>query len=1058
MKNKYLLIVLSAIIIIIAGSNQRLLAQGATTSWITGKITDSNNGALPGATVQAVHTPTGSKYGVAARLDGRYDIPNMKVGGPYAITVSFVGFKTKSIEGVFLSLGQKQKLNFILVEDAVTIDEVIVTATQGDIGKGRTGAETNIDNAQLVLMPTISRSASDLTRLTPQSDGNSFGGRNDQYNNFSLDGSIFNNPFGLDAATPGGQTNAQPVSLDAIDQIQVSLAPYDVTQAGFTGASINAVTKSGTNNVEGTIFAFSRNDGMTGSKVNDTDIVVPSLSQFQGGFSIGGPIIKNKLFIFANAEIERREDAGSNFVANTGSNSGSNVSRVLATDLNAVSSALRTIGYETGPYEGYTHESNNVKGILKLDWNINDKHSLTATYNFLDAERDLNAHPLAIQRRGPSLTTLQYDNSGYQINNKIQSGIIELKSIFSNTVSNKFQAGFTHFDDFRNSNSTPLPSYTITKNGTPYIIAGHEPFSVNNVLDQKVLQISNNVNIFKGKHTFTIGSSFEKFQFDNSFNLTSYGFDLFGTIPLADFLTAAGDGSIAAAQAAAQATLNANNANNTWALAETNVGQFAFYAQDEIAISDKFNLTIGLRADVPLYFDTPTKAQETIDRKGGLLADGGVYDPTIVYYDENNSPISFDHTVLPDNKPLFSPRIGFNYDIDGDQTSQLRGGSGLFTGRLPFVWIGNQIANPDFFFYNVTHPDFKFPQVWRTNIGYDRKFENGLTLSGDIIYTSDINAMIVRNYGLRNPGGSLNGVDNRATYRSGSDRALVFGAPTNAYVFTNTDDGKSVNITIQAKKLWNNGVYSTLAYNFLDAKDASSIEAEISSDAYDRNPAFGNVNQSNLSPSLYGNKHRIVGTLNKKFSYKNDKMSTTVSMFFEYSQGGRFSYTYAGDINGDGGFNNDLVYVPTNTEIDAMAFAGTTTEQSTQRTAMKSFIAQDDYLSGKRGGYAEKYDILSPWQSNWDLRILQDFNINDNGNKIQFSIDILNVGNLISSKWGVKQIPTNIQPIGVSVFEEADGNLTPTYSFDTSVSSTFNDDFNLASRWRMQLGLRYIFK
>lgn len=1049
MRKKYIFILLSTILIII-GTSSNVLAQGTTTSWLTGKISDNNGNALPGSTVQATHTPTESKYGVATRLDGRYDIPNMKVGGPYTVEVSFVGYKTQVLEGIFLSLGQKEKINFVLAEDAVTIDEVVITATQDEISKGRTGAETNISNEQLVLIPNISRSASGLTKLTPQSDGNSFGGRNDQYNNFSLDGSIFNNPFGLDAATPGGQTNAQPVSLDAIDQIQVSLAPYDVTQAGFTGASINAVTKSGSNNVQGTVFGFFRNDALTGSKVGSTNIVVPKLSQFQSGFAVGGPIIKNKLFFFANAEIERRNDAGSNFVANTGSNTGSNVSRVLASDLNAVSSALRAIGYETGPYEGYTHETNNIKGIIKLDWNINNKHNLTAIYNFLDAERDLNAHPFAIQVRGPSLTTLQYENSGYQINNNIQSGILELKSIFSNTISNKFQIGYTHFDDFRNPKSTPSPSYTITKNGLPYIIVGHEPFSVHNVLDQRVFQVSNNVNIFLGKHTFTVGSAFEKFEFDNSFNLTSYGFDLFGTIPLAGFLTNASNGTIQTAQVQAQRVFDNNNADNNWALAETNVGQLAFYAQDEIALSDKFTVTIGLRADIPLYFDTPTKIQENIDRVGA-------YDPSIEYYDENNNPIIFDHTKLPKNTPLISPRIGFNYDINGDQTMQLRGGSGLFSGRLPFVWIGNHVANPAFFFYNITHPDFKFPQVWRTNIGYDIKLDGELTLSTDFIYTKDINAMIVRNYGLRTPGGNLNGVDNRPTYRSGNDRVLVFGSPTNAYVFTNTNEGRSINFSVSAKKRWTNGMYASLAYNYLDAQDASSIEAEISSDAYDRNPALDNVNKVNLSPSLYGNKHRVVGTLNKKFSYLSDKLATTISFFFEYVQGGRFSYTYAGDINNDGAANNDLIYIPTDTQIDQSSFSGTTGEQNSQKDAFKSFIAQDDYLSKRRGKYADKYSILSPWNSTWDLRILQDYILNEN-NKIQFSIDILNVGNLISSKWGVKEIPTNRQPIGVSVTEETNGNLTPTYTFDTSVTSTFTDAINLQSRWRMQFGLRYIFK
>ena len=545
----------------------------------------------------------------------------MKVGGPYTVTVSFVGFTTQTLEGISLILGQKQTLNFTLVSETTNMDEVVIKANQDDIDPSRTGAVTTIDNDRLKLMPTISRSAQDLTRLTPQSDGNSFGGRNDQYNNFSLDGSIFNNPFGLDAATPGGQTNAQPISLDAIDQIQVSLAPYDVTQAGFTGASVNAVTKSGNNRFQGTVFGFYRNDGLTGSKVSGTDIIVPELTQFQGGFSLGGPIVKNKLFFFVNAEIERRDDAGSNFVADNGSNTGANVSRVLASDLQAVSDALAGIGYQTGPYEGYIHETNNIKGILKLDWTINSKHSLTATYNFLDAERDLNAHPSAIQRRGPSLTTLQFANSGYQINNEIQSGIIEIKSIFNNTFSNKFQAGYTHFNDFRNPFSSPMPAYTLTKDNIPYIVVGHEPFSINNRLDQKVYQISNNLNIFAGKHTFTVGGSFERFEFDNSFNLTGYGFDVFGTVALDDFLNLVQDGTVATAQTNAQNTFVSNNESDSWALAETNVGQLAFYAQDEIAISDRFNLTLGLRLDIPLYFDTPEKAQENIDRKGGLLSD-----------------------------------------------------------------------------------------------------------------------------------------------------------------------------------------------------------------------------------------------------------------------------------------------------------------------------------------------------------------------------------------------------------------------------------------------------
>ncbi|MCG8683265.1 MAG: hypothetical protein MI892_00185, partial [Desulfobacterales bacterium] len=648
---------------------------------------------------------------------------------------------------------------------------------------------------------------------------------------------------------------------------------------------------------------------------------------------------------------------------------------------------------------GFNHDTKSTKGIIKLDWNINNKHRLTAIYNFLDASKDKPAHPLALGRRGPDATTLQFQNSGYQINNKIQSFLVELNSTFKDNISNKFQAGFTHFDDFRNPFSTPIPPLTIQKDGVNYIIAGHEPFSIHNRLDQKVYQVTDNLTIFSGAHTFTFGFSFEKFMFDNSFNLGAYGFGddnyfigAFGSLPsVADFQAAVQSGLIANAIANAESIFNENNANGSWALAETNVGQLAFYAQNEWAVNDDFKLTIGIRADAPLYFNTDEKLQENIDRSGFN------YDPDIQYYDEKQNPIKFDHTKLPDQKILWSPRLGFNWDVNGEGEIQVRGGTGLFTGRFPFVWVGNQVANPNWWFYNVTHPDFEFPQVWRNSLGADKRFEDGLIASVDFSYTRDINGMMVRNYGLKAPSGNLAGVDNRPIYITTTDRTTPFA--NNAYVFTNTDKGYQFNSTFKVQKYWENGWFATLAYNFLVSKDASSIEAEISSDAYDRNPAFGNVNEAVESNSLYGDKHRIVGSANRKFTYgTGEKWGTTVGVFFEYAQGGRFSYTYSGDINGDGSGLNDLIYIPTSSEVNQMQFT-----EAGMAAALETFIQQDDYLSDNRGSYMEKYAILSPWRSRWDVRVLQDFNFkvaDGKTNTIQFSLDILNFGNLISSNWG----------------------------------------------------------
>ncbi|HEY9116574.1 MAG TPA: TonB-dependent receptor, partial [Roseivirga sp.] len=906
----------------------------------------------------------------------------------------------------------------------------------------------------------------DIYKLSPSANGNSFAGRNDQFNNFSLDGSIFNNPFGLDAATPGGQANAQPISLDAIDQIQVSLAPYDVTMSGFTGASVNAVTKSGTNEVKGTVFAFYRNQDLIGKKVRGEQIFTPDLSQIQTGFSVGGPVIKDKLFYFANFELERREDLGSNFLARGSADPADNISRVSSSDLIAVSNILeQRYGYQTGPYQGYTHDTNNEKGLIKFDWNVNQKHNVTLTYNFLNAFRDQNAHPSALGRRGPDATTLQFYNAGYRINNKINSGILEVNSIFNAKFSNKLQVGYTSFNDSRDPFSSPFPVININQNGSRYIVAGHEPFSINNRLSQKVFQVTDNFNYYTGRHTLTLGVSFERFSFDNSFNLGVYepqgvnypggtfgpGFD-----SVTDFLNFVNAGNLDPIVDYAQNLFSTNNLNDSWALAETNVGQLSFYAQDQWDVNDDLVITFGLRADQPLYFDTSDKIAENIARKGGIFDPnqgefGGTYSPQLTYFDENGNSIQFDHTKLPSSSILLSPRIGFSYELKGSFNLQVRGGSGIFTGRFPFVWLGNQVANPDFFFYTVTHPDFKFPQVWRSNLGFEKSFNNGFYVVVDGIYTKAINAMMVRNYGLNTPSAALSGADSRLYYTF-ADRALdPFGTPgQNAYVFTSESKGRSINASIEIRKDWSNGLYTSVAYNYLDAQDISSIEAEISSDAFERNATVDNVNQAMLMPSLYGNKHRFITSINKQFVYGDWK--TTISLFGEVAEGGRFSYTYAGDINGDGSALNDLIYVPTTDELLTYQFSGSSVLQDAQRVAFNNFINQDAYLNSLRGQYAERNAALSPWYWNVDLRILQDFQWKDQS--FQFSVDILNFSNFLSSNWGVRQVPINTQLLGVSVNPTT---REPVYFFDVNRRKTFMDDFSLLSRWQMQLGLRYIF-
>lgn len=1052
-----------------------------TTATLSGIVKDASGIPLSSATVTIEFPDAGVKQILTTRGDGRFTLANQRVGGPYKVSVSHVGQQDVVEGNIYLELGQNNFVEIAMTTRSTELETVTVSSGIGSriFDNKRTGAATNINNAALRNLPTISRSADDYLRLAPSASANynglSFAGRNGQYNNFSVDGAVFNNPFGLDAPTPGGQTNAQPISLDAIEQIQVNIAPYDVTQAGFTGAGINTVTKSGNNKFSGTVYSFFRNQSLTGKKVEKNKQVVPDLSHYQGGLSLGGPIVKDKLFYFVNFETEQRSDETTSYQAQNSSNTGkTNTSRVLESDLQAVSQILKTrFGYETGPYQGYTSKQKNYKWLAKFDWNINKVHALSFTYNGLDASLEKPAHPSAIRRRGPDFTTLQFRNSGYKILNKLHSFSSELRSNFSNNFANKLRVVYTAFRDKREPFSSPFPVLNITKNGVPYIIAGHEPFSINNRLDQDAFQLTNNFNAFFKDHTLTVGASYESFKFANSFNLTGYGAALFGDIDIKTFIDSVpvGGNTIFGAY---PLDVDVNYATNRakfgdWTWYYVTVSQLSAYLQDEWSVSSKFRLTYGVRLDKPNYFNASYRSPNI----GGDGSFSGTYtegEPTVpnndnlIIFDENGTKIingvgkDLDNTRFPTKKILFSPRVGFNWDVMGNKKLQLRGGTGLFTGRFPFVWIGNHVGNPFNFFYNVTSKDFKWPQVWRSNLGVDFRIPAGTVFTADVAYTKDVNAMMVRNYKLGTPTGTLNsGTNDRRKIYLSSDQGA-----NNTYVFTNTDVGYQFNLSLQAQQSFRNGFFAMAAYNFLVAKDASSISAEISSDAFDRNPILNNSNEAKLSTSLYGNTHRFFVAGFKKFTYgSKDNLATTISLFSSWTSGNRFAYVYGGDINNDGTASNDLLYVPTDAEIDNMVFTpfpdvlGNIKTAAEQRAAFKTFIRQDDYLSERQGTYTEKYAGENPWIGQLDLRILQDFKIGPSGKTIQISLDFVNLGNLVNSNWGVRKYATTsgyYQPISVNL-----NNNSPSYTFDPSTRNTFTTSPDLISRWQMQVGLRFIF-
>jgi hypothetical protein len=937
---------------------------------------------------------------------------------------------------------------------AVEIGGVVIQGKS--LIREQTGAMTHIASKQITALPTITRSQQDLTRTTPQSDGNSFGGRNNLYNNFSLDGSIFNNSFGLDYATPGGQSDAQPVSLDAIEQIQVSLAPFDVREGGFTGAGINAVTKSGTNQIKATAYTFVRNEGMIGSKVRGVDAPNVNFNTNQTGLSIGGPIIKNKLFFFVNAELERATQLAHGFVADDGTNSGQNVTSVQASDIQAVHDHLLSEwGYEAGAYQGYNHKKSNDKLLIKLNYNIAKNHNVVIRYNMLDAWKDILPHPEAIGGRGPTSDRMPFENESYTIYNKINSFVGELNSTFSSKISNKLLIGYTVFDDHRQPKSVPFPVIDIQNiNKIVAISAGSEMFSTNNLLKQNVLQFTDNVSIYKNKHTITAGVNFEKFHFENSFNLFYYPWHTYGSV--SDFLATTKENVDYNAEVTA-----ANN--KPFQMAILDVAQLGFYGQDEWQVNNQLKVTMGLRIDIPIYFknlDVTTASQEAADFTG--------------WVDKDGNSVKLDPAAWPKSKLMWSPRIGFSYDMKDDNSLVLRGGTGIFTGRIPFVWLGNQASNPGIFpgytfQVNSTAENFSFPQVWKTDLALDWKFAEGWMGSVEAIYGKDINAVVHRNYDMLPPSAKLSGgPDNRAIFAGFNETHIYAASHPSTFldagyiVLDNVKEGHQLSLTGKVSKDWTSGLHIDLAYTYQDSKDFTSIPAEIAADAFQRNPVVGNPNTPQLSWSRYGLKHRLISSWMYTTNYNTKSTASTFGMFIEMGKGNRNSYTYAGDLNRDGIANNDLLYVPASaSEIhfgkmvnDAIVPADEA-DAAAQWTALNAFIDQDPYLKTRKGQYAERNGVTLPWFSQIDFRFMQDFYFNVKGRKntIQVSLDIMNLGNLIYSGYGVRQLLRTTNPITVNGL---DTNNVPYYQFDTNLKTSYVDDFSTRSKWQMQFGIRYI--
>lgn len=1061
-----------------------------TTAEILGTVTDEAGTPMQGATVVATHTPTGTIYTTSSRKDGKFNLPNVRVGGPYVVKVTFVGFLEWTQDDITTTLGNAYKVDILLKPNTSTLTEVVVSTRRSDkvFSKSRTGSAEIINRQQIDRLPTINRSIQDYTRLTPTANGSSFAGRSGSYNNLTVNGASFNNTFGLSGSL-GGQTSSQPISLDALDQIQVNIAPYDVTLGSFTGAGINSVTKSGTNEFKGTVYYYTKSPGLTGWKVGTTRIASQQFDFENRGAAIGGPIIKNKLFFFISGEQQRESAPATNgFVASRGGSSGSGISQAKAEDLEALATFLQQkYNYNAGAFENYNYDTYSDKVTARLDFNISKKHTLNINYYYLKSYRNVvpSTSGAPTGGRSASTTGMPFFSSSYIINNNFNIVIAELNSRFSNSISNKLQVGFNQLRDFRSSPGGIFPLVDIENGqGSTFTSFGYEPFSAFNTLNTDTYQFNDIVTWNKGSHTITFGTQNTYNKFRNGFAPSYYGRYRFKS--LADFYESANNGT---ANATAYELRYSARKGGEFPFADIAITQLGFFAQDKWSATNNFTLTYGIRADVPIY-------------KKNFIAN------------ENADALTFRDGVRiktgnpPKTSILWSPRVGFNWDVAGDKLTQVRGGFGIFAGAPPFVWISNQASNNGVDFgsfvvstagdprlafnpdvnanrpanatantsYNlaVTAEDFKFPQIFRGNVAVDRKLPWDITATLEGIYSKDINAVYHQNINLPSTGTALVGSDNRIRYSGtriwGGTGGATAANPniSDAILMKNTSKGYSYNITLQLQRNVKN-LYTMIAYSYGQAKsvnDGGSIAQSIWRDRV----VSGDPNLDALSFASYNQPHRVVAAAFYRFEYAK-YLATSFGFTFEAANGGTASYTYVNDLNNDGsgGGGNDLIYVPKNADDIVLE----PVNASDPRTAaiiwgqLNTYINQDPYLSKRRGQYAERNGLLLPFYKRLDFNFTQDFFVKVGGkrNTLRFTMDIFNFGNMLNKNWGIFKTTNRTGLLNFVRVESAGANAgKPVFTFpyldaanQIPLTTTFQNSTGTGSRWQTQIGVRYIF-
>ena len=1075
------------------------LSAQVTTSSMSGRVV-SGGEAVIGASIVVKHEPSGTTYGTVTNTDGRFNLMGMRVGGPYSVAITYVGLTDVRLNGIQLQLGQVYPLNVEMNETSEQLNELIVSAIRTKFTSEKTGASTNITSDVISSMPTINRSISDITRLSPYASGMSFAGSDGRSTNFTVDGANFNNNFGLSSNLPGG---GNPISLDAIEEIQVVVTPFDVRQTNFIGGGINAITKSGTNSLKGTAYTYLTNQDMRGNKIGDFDFGDrPESSRNIYGLTLGGPIIKNKLFFFVNAEMEKEPGQVVSWrPSENGISDGKTTSRTSVADMERVRNHLiNTYGYDPGSYTDYPGDKGNTKFLARIDWNIDNRNKLNVRYNYTKNQTwsATNGNSTDAGLRNSSMDRISqygmaFSNSLYSMDNIVNSLSAELNSRLTDKMSNQLLVTYTKIEDVRGSNSSPFPFIDIlagrnANNNTiiePYISAGYELFTWNNGVNNNVLTITDNFTYYLEKHKITAGLSYENQMANNAYMRNGTGYYRYASVD--DFINQAAPIDFA---------LTYGYAGELSPAAEVRFNQFGGYIQDEWNAMENVILTYGIRADMLTYDDN-------------LIRNNAIYG-----LDFGTRKI--DTGAWPSAKILLSPRVGFTWDVFNDQTLKVRGGSGIFTGRLPLVFFTNMPTNSGMVqgsyraqtTYNANgsikasnpalatlsgkmitdvnemisklglkntitpedgalpseiagvDPDFKMPQVWKTSFAVDYQvptsFPMTVTLEG--IYTKTLNGVMLQNYDLMSP-------DNTWQRFGGADDRYLYPAnfkynKRNAFMLSNNSEGWGAigNITITAQPIKNLNVMA--AYTVTESKEITGMPGSNAGSAYGGLLAVNGPHLPDLQRSQYVVPHKAIASVAYRLPYANDRMSTTVNLFYSGASSWGYSFSYSNDMNGDG-YSTDLIYIPS--EKGDIKFVSTADED-----AFFTFMEQDKYLSANKGKYAEAYSARAPWLNNFDLRVTQDFKVKAGKtmNTLQFSVDFLNFGNLLNSEWGISTNMASANNGRILKYEGKDATNVPSFSFvkikdseGTMVypTQTYSTFFSYNSTWKLQVGLKYIF-